>query len=85
MYPTIIGLNVETSSLLGELMDSMAAPTATAAPLCWWDRPTNRKLSASALPRRCEPFMAARVQMYPHRVVDVMWMIPRPGDIEILL
>lgn len=81
MYPTVVGLCVETAAQVQALKAAMI-PTLTPSPLCWWDRASDLLLSADAVPRRCEPSTAQRVQRYSHRLVDLMWMVPRPLDIE---
>lgn len=80
MYPTILGLCVETDDDVVALLASMAGDSPD--PLCWFDRPTNRKLMAQAVPRRCAPSTANGVQAIPHMLVDVQWIIPKPGEIE---
>lgn len=82
MYPTIIGLCAETAEDVMDVLMAMAGEDAE--PLCWYDRPTNRKLSATAVPRRCAPSNATRVQLMPHRLVDLQWLIMRPAEIEVL-
>lgn len=79
MYPSLIGVAAETADDLLDLVDAMTA--GAAGVLTWWDQPTDRVLIADAYARRCEPSTGQGVQLAPHRLVDVMWMVPRPLEI----
>lgn len=77
MYPTLIGVAVESASLLNDLIESM--DVSTPAALSWWDPARDVRWSVTATPRRAEPSTADGIQHYRHRLVDLLWIIPRPG------
>lgn len=78
MYPTLIGVAVETSALLNDLIESMD-PTAGSGPLAWWDPARGIRFTAAAHPRRAETSTAEGVQYDEHHLIDLMWVIGRPG------
>lgn len=78
MYPTLIGVAVESASLLNALITSMLAVAEPGA-LSWWDPARDIRWSVTATPRRAEPSTAQGIQHYRHSLVDLMWIIPRPG------
>jgi hypothetical protein len=77
MYPTLIGVAVETAELLNDLIDLM--DVTESGSLSWWDPARDLRLSVTAWPRRAEPSTAAGIQHYRHRLVDLMWVVPRSG------
>lgn len=81
MYPMLTGLCVETSAAVNALKASMV-PTMTPSPLCWYEHGTGLRLCADAVPRRFHIQTGAEVSELPHFLVNVMWFVGRPLDIE---
>lgn len=80
MYPMLTGLCVETVAAVNALRESM--DTSDASPLCWFEHGTNRVVSASAVPRRFHVQTGTDVSELSHFLVNVMWFVGRPLDIE---
>lgn len=84
MYPDLLGACVNEASQVVALFASMDPEGDTEGPLCWWDYATDLRYRADASPRIREHSPDAADQMWSHRLVDLQWVIWRPGDIETL-
>jgi len=82
MWPAIEGVACDTVDAFGDVMDALD-PEAGPATLAWWSRERDEILTADALAELPEPVENDDSDHQPTRFVDVMWLVQRPGEIEV--
>lgn len=83
MYPALMGVIVETAVAL-RWWEAAMVRSHVPRTLVWWDVERDEVRSAPACPWRGEPRTDDLVQLHPHRMIDLQWMIRSGSVIDVI-
>lgn len=82
MFPAIDGVACDTAEAVETVLEAMD-PDGAPADLSWWSFERDQVLTVTAVAEQAIPVENDDSEHQPTRFVDVMWLVERPGEIEV--